>query len=66
MGDCFFPPGTSFAPLGPNGAQPARHGHVNSMTESAQWGRFSEHVQDHFPHTVGPQTQSYLRLRSKN
>ena len=39
-------PGTSFAPLGPDGANTQNDrqtdGHANSMTESAQWGPFSE------------------------
>ena len=35
-------PGTSFAPLGLNGAEPHTDGHGNSIKESAQWGQFSE------------------------
>ena len=47
-------PGTSFAPLGLNDTNTQTHththththtdGHGNSMTDSAQWGRFSENL----------------------
>ena len=37
--------GTSFGPLGLDGAEPQMDGHGNPMTESAQWGRFSENVE---------------------
>ena len=43
MGDCFAPLGPPLLPW-PAGTRWHRttHGHGDSMTESAQWGRFSE------------------------
>ena len=45
MGDCFAPLGTPLLPCDLMAHNPpAGHGHVNSMTELAQWGQFSENV----------------------
>ena len=44
MGDCFAPLGPPLLPMGLDGADRQTDGHGNSMTESAQWGQFSENV----------------------